>query len=370
MGGKGKSKAPAPDPQIGEAAKMQALIAAEWLDFSREQFTIGNERQEDIDALTKKVTEQQLATQDQANQWATEDRDRYKTIFQPMEDEYVERANEWDSPERQQKMAAEAKADVLTSADAQRDTNARQMASMGVNPTSGRYSGVERAAGTTTALAAAGAQNNARNTVRAQGMAMQADALNIGKGLPSQAAGAAGLGLSAGNSALNGNLAANASWGQNNSIMGQGFSGAQQGYGQQANILNQQYQGQLNAWSIDQQANASSTAGLWSGIGTAAGMGMMAFSSKDFKEDKKPVEGALEAVESMPVEEWTYKEGIADGGRHIGPYAEDFQAATGKGNGKMIPVMDAVGVTMKAVQELNAKVDKMDKGKSIKRATA
>lgn len=61
----------------------------------------------------------------------------------------------------------------------------------------------------------------------------------------------------------------------------------------------------------------------------------------------------------MPVEEWTYKQGVADEGRHIGPYAEDFQAATGKGDGKTINLMDAVGVNMKATQELSQKVEQV-----------
>lgn len=359
MGGKGKSKAPAPDPQIGEAAKMQAIIAGEWLDFSREQFAIGNERQKGIDALTTKVTEQQLATQDRANQWAQEDRDRYKTVFQPQEDRYVQDANNWDSQARQAQMAAEAGADVQNSAAQQRAATNRSMAAMGVSPASGRFAGVDRAGELQTSLATAGAKNTARNQVRAQGMAMRADALNIGKGLPAQAAAGAGLGLTAGSSALNGKLAANSSWGQNNSIMSNGFQGAAQGYGQQASILNNQYQNQLSAWSAQQQANAAGTSSLWSGLGTAAGMGMMAFSSRELKEDKTPVEGALDAVNSMPVEEWTYKKGVADEDRHIGPYAEDFQAATGKGDGKTINLMDAVGVSMKATQELSAKVDQV-----------
>lgn len=369
--GKKAAKAPAPDPNIGVAAKMQAEISGDWLDFSEKQFAIGNERQVGIDAMTKEVTDQQLATAKQNADWATEDRGRYKSIFQPMEDQYAEDAKNWDSAERQDKLASEAKADVQTSTAAQRQTSNRQAAAMGVSPTSGRFAGVDRASDVQTSLATAGAQNAARNTSRSQGMAMRADAVNMGKGLPSQAAGAAGLGLSAGNSAMGGKMAANSAWGQNNQIMAQGYSGAQQGYASQAGILNQQYGNQLNAWNAQQNADANATSGLWSGIGTAAGMGMMAFSSKDYKENKKPVEGALDAVDNMPVEEWDYKEGIADGGKHIGPYAEDFQRETGKGNGKMIPVMDAVGVTMKAVQELSAKVDAMGKkGKSIKRKPA
>lgn len=370
MGGKKGSKAPAPDPQIGEAAKMQAQISREWLDFSREQFTISNERQADMDALTKKITNQQLATQKQANAWAKEDRNRYKTIFQPLEDRYVQEASNWDSAERQAQMAGEARADVMNNAAAADQQNQRQMASMGVDPRSGRFAGVDRSTGLSTALASAGAQNNARNTVRQQGMSMRADAANMGKGLPSQAAGAAGLGLTAGNSALSGNLANNAAWNQGTNIMGQGFSGAMTGYGSQAGILNQQYGNQLNAWAAQNASSNANSAGMWGGIGSLAGMAMQSFSSKDFKEDKNEIDGALDAINAMPVEEWKYKDGIADGGRHIGPYAEDFQAATGKGNGKMIPVMDAVGVTMKATQELDSKVEKLAKnveliGKSI-----
>ena len=369
MGGKKSSKAPKPDPQIGEAAKMQAAIAAEWLDFSRDQFAVANERQTDIDAMSKRIAEQQMATQDQANKWATEDRNRYKSVFQPMEDEYIDKAKNWDSEERQQQMAAEARADVQGSSDAARRIRERNQASMGVNPNSGRFAGADRAADFETTLASAGAQNQARNQVRTQGMAMQADALNMGRGLPSQAAGAAGLGLSAGGAAMGTTLGAHNSFLGNGGIMSQGFSGAQQGYNSQAGILNTQHSNALQAWQTETNASANASAGMWSGIGSAAGMGMMAFSSKDYKTDKKPARSGLKAVKKMPVEEWKYKDGIADGGEHIGPYAEDFQKATGKGDGKMINVMDAVGVTMKAVQELDAKIDKLgqNKGVGIKR---
>ncbi|MGL4859833.1 MAG: tail fiber domain-containing protein [Enterobacteriaceae bacterium] len=84
-----------------------------------------------------------------------------------------------------------------------------------------------------------------------------------------------------------------------------------------------------------------------------------AFSSKKLKEDKKPVQGsALKAIRRLPVESWKYRDGIADGKRHIGPYAEDFQKVTGRGDGTTIPVVDAIGLTMKAIQELDKRVDK------------
>ncbi|MND20847.1 hypothetical protein D3C76_48150 [compost metagenome] len=362
MGGKGGGKAPAPDPQIGKAALLQAETGQDWLDFARDQFQIGNVRQQDIDALSKRVTEQQLATQDQANQWAKEDRTRYTDVYRPLEDQYIEQAKTWDSADRQAQVAAEARADVQSAADMQRQTTNRQMAAMGVNPNSGRFAGTQRAGETATALASAGAANSARDRVQQQGMAMRADAINMGKGLPSQAAGAAGLGLTAGSSALGNQLNANNSWRSNVGIMGQGFGGAMQGYAGQASTLNQQYGNQLAGWQAQQNASGANAAGLMSGIGSLAGLGIMAFSSKDLKENKEPVEGALDAVNSMPVEAWDYKEGVADEGRHIGPYAEDFQSATGMGDGKTINLVDGMGLTMKAVQELDHKIEKLARG--------
>lgn len=376
MGGGKKTKAPAPDPAVGEAAKMQAQISADWLDFSKEAYAAANERQVGIDALTKQVTDQQLATQDRANQWAQEDRDRYKSVFQPMEDQYIQDTNSWDSAERQQQMAAEARSDVLTNAAQQRTSTNRSLAAMGVNPNSGRFAGVNRSADMQTGLAAAGAQNTARNQVRSQGMAMRADAVNMGRGLPSQAASSAGLGLSAGNSALGGNISSANLANSSTGIMNSGFSGASSGYASQANILNQQYGNQLNAWATQQQANSASTSATMGGIGSIAGMGMMMMSSEEVKENKTPVRGALKAINNLRVEQWDYKDGQGDGGRHIGAYAEDFQRETGRGDGKSIPVIDAIGVNMKATQELSHQVEqlagavqKMGRGLSNKQKT-
>jgi len=368
-GGKGGgSDAPAPDPNIGKAALMQAQTGEKWLQFAKDQFAVGNERQEKIDALTGQVTQAQLDSMNDSNARADEMWSRYQKVFKPEQDRYIKEARDWDSTQRQAEVAAEAKAAVMGNAAAAQQQNQRQMASMGVNPNSGRFAGIERANTTGTALAAAGAQNQARNQVRAQGLALQEGIANMGQGATSTSAQQVGLGLNSGNSAAGNMNAANAQWQGNNQIMGQGFQGAMQGYAGQANTLNNLYGNQLNAWSAQQQASSASSAGLMSGIGQLVGSGAALYmmSSKDAKENKRPVEGsALEAVEQMPVEQWKYKDGMGDSGEHIGPYAEDFQAATGKGDGATIPVVDAIGVTMKAVQELNQKVDKIAGKKNV-----
>jgi len=364
------SEAPEADPRIGEAALMNAETGREWLEFAREQFDIANERQAELDELTKLIGQQQIEMSDRQMRWSEEDRKRYKDLFQPIEEQFVRDATEWDSPERQAQRAAEAKSDVLQNAAAQRAASQRQAASMGVNPASGRFQGLDRAGELQTALAAAGAQNQARDQVRKEGMAMRADAVNVGRGLPSQSAQAAGLGLAAGNSALAGAQGANSQFLQSTGIMGQGYQGAMSGYANMANILNQQYQNQLQAWADNQQATATGISGIAGAIGTGIGLAALR-SSKEVKTKKKPVKGALEAINGMPIESWEYKKEVQgkarpgvippDNKRHVGPYAEDFKRETGAGDGKTIPIQDAIGLTMKAVQELDQKVEKLTK---------
>lgn len=272
-GGGGGGSAPAPDPNIGIAALKNAEIGEDWLDFAREQFTAGNIRQEDMDALTTAVIDQQLATAEQQQDWAKEDRARYKDTFQPLEDDFIKEATDYASPERQERLASEAKADVMSSADQQRQITQRQMASMGLNPASGRFQGVTRSGDLTTALASAGAQNNARTAVRDKGLALKADAINMGRGLPSQASTAAGMGLSAGNMAVGNQNTANQNFYANNSVMERGFGGAMQGYANQGNILNSLYGNQVQAWSAQQQANAASAAGAGQLFGSVIGAG-------------------------------------------------------------------------------------------------
>lgn len=459
---------PKPDPAIGQAAQNNVQLGKDSLDFAKQQWAAGNIRQDQYDAMVKQVVDSQLASQGKANQWAQDDRDqgqagknyfdalannavangnkyegwlgsvsndfankandnfafakdqqgRYTTTFAPIEDRIASDAMSWDSAERQTSEAAKAKADVVDNASAQQAASQRNLASMGVNPNSGRFAGITRASDTTTALNAAGAQNAARDTVRQQGIALRGQAAAVGQnvlgsantaeslGLQARAAqqngiqaangasssaltqagqlkasglGAAGVGyqglgagLTAGNSAVGNQGAANSNFYANNGIMNQGYGTAIGANNSAAGILNQQYGNQINAWGQQQQAGNSSAAGIGSLVTGLGGLGLKAyssgalsglaglFSSKDYKTDKRNITGALEAVNGMPVQAWKYKEGIADGDEHIGPYAEDFKKATGRGDGKMIPVVDAIGVTMKAVQELSQKVDAMN----------
>lgn len=301
MGG----SAPKADPKIGEAALLSASTGREMLDWMRGQ------------ART-------------TNNWATQDRARYINTFQPIENQLIRDANNYDSPQRKQLEANRAAADVRQQTTVAEGAMNRQLASMGVNPNSKRFVSDKRRSVISTALGAAGARNMARRQVDATADTMRANVVNLGKGL-----------------AVNPLSSIQTS----NNAMSTGGNAAMSGYQQQGSLLNTQYQNQLQAWQSNQSALGS--------IGGAAGQLAGAFlfgSSKKLKENITDVD-ALGAVRKMPVKGWKYKDGVADGGKHVGPIAEDFQKATGVGDGKTIDMISAIGVTMGAVQQLADKVD-------------
>ena len=354
--GKGSSSAPAPDAKIGEAALKQAETGEAWLGFARDAFAISQDRQKELDDLTTKVTQQQLGLATDQAKWSREDRDRYNTVYKPVEDDFIKEATNYATEERQSEAAAEARADVQTAAANNRAATERANTSMGITPGSGRFAGVQAASDLGTTLAEASAANTSRQSVRDKGLALKADVVNLGKGLPAQAAAGAGGSVAASGAALGGAQGTNSQALAASTIMNAGYGGAMQGYSGQASTLNQQYGLQLEGWKTQQELKSKNAAGIGSFLG---GMGGLIFSDEELKENKEEIDDgeALDALNSMPVEQWDYKEGVADEGRHVGTYAGDFQRATGKGDGHTIPVQDAIGITMKAVQDLDRKLD-------------
>lgn len=305
----GGGSAPKPDPNIGIAALKSAETGEQMLTWMKDQAEI-------------------------TNAWAAEDRERWDTVFKPLQDDFIKEAEGWDSSARKTEVAQQAVADVRQQTANAEAGRVRQAMAMGVNPNSSRFQAGGREAALQGGLAAAGAQNTARRRVEQEAEAKRANAINMGSGLAVNPATSMGI---------------------SNGAMQAGGAAAMQGYNQQGDLLNTQYQQQMQSW----QAGQSSLTGLMGGLGTLAGMFMP--SSKAIKTDKKPLgDGeALGAIRKMPVERWRYKDGQGDGGTHIGPYAEDFAKATGQGDGKAIDIISALGVTMGAIRDLDKKVDQM-----------
>lgn len=321
----GGGSAPKPDKNIGEAALMSAKLGGDYLAWAKER---------------SKTTDL----------WASQDRARQKSVFQPMQDKYIRDAKTWDSAGRQKTAARESVADVQQQIAVSTAGEERRLASMGVNPASRRSMTGGRARAIQGGLAAAGASNLARRQVRAEGQAMRANAINMGAG---------------------GQVNPLSSFQAGSSAIGNGFQGAMQGQATAGSLYNQQYQNQLSAYNANQQGS-----GLPGVLGNIAGMMVdptklataIPFLSDENAKTKRRPARSLAAVRKLPdVEKWEYKEGAGDGGgkTHVGPMAQDFAKATGTGDGRSIMPVDAIGVTMGALKEVDRNVQRI--ARSVKR---
>jgi Chaperone of endosialidase len=100
-------------------------------------------------------------------------------------------------------------------------------------------------------------------------------------------------------------------------------------------------------------------------VGTIGSLVSM-FSDKNMKSGVKPVseDKILRGIEKTPVKSWRYdpaKGGPNDGGaRHTGPMAQDVAKNLGLGDGRTIPVVDAIGTQFAATKALAKKVKKLE----------
>lgn len=264
---------PAADPAIGQAALANIQLGKDTLAFFKEQFKESNRRQGRVDNLTERVTNAQLQSQELADQRSTEQYDRFQKLFFPVENRVVSDAMTFDTPEAREKAAAEAAAGIKIESGQARQDAARTAASYGIRPDSGRFTGIDRAASINEGLAVAGAKNTARERVKTQGMALRESAANFGRGFASTSAQQASLGLQAGSSGIQNQLAAENNFRANTGIMQQGFQGGMQGNSSGAGILNQQYQNNIQAY----QAQTAADGQTGQVLGSLAGAGIMAF---------------------------------------------------------------------------------------------
>ncbi len=361
----------APDPNPGqianaeaakEVAKMQQETATEYLDFAKQQYAENKGFLQDIAEAEGALSR---ANQARADEYA----DYERSVFRPLEKELISKARDYNEDAMREKLASQAASDVNQGFSGAKEQALRNLARFGINPNSGRFAALNAQIGTQQAGAMAGAQNQARTQAEGLGYARMMDAAGLGRGLATNASTAYGIAIQGGNAAAQNRTAASdqmsKSYGQAGTMMGQ--AGAT--YGISGGIYGQEYDTRMRGYQAQQQAEAQSAAGfgnlIGTGIGVAAKLG--AFSMKEAKENKKSIpEGkALKGIKNLDVEEWNYKKGVEDEGRHIGPYAEDFKREFGIGSGKDIKYQDSIGVMMKAIQDLDAKVDRLG-GKSQK----
>lgn len=229
--------ASSPDMTIAnEAAARNAQISQDALDWYKQQYAdTAPQRQQASDLALKQSTLQNELSQE-ALTTSQEQNQRYKDTFEPIENRIASDAMNYDTPAARQAAAAAASADVQTSLDAQRQASQRAQERTGVLPNSGRSLALAGSYDLGAAKLKAGAANTARQQVQTIGAAKLADAAGLGRGVVSNQATQAQIGLQSGNSAVGNAGVPLAVASQGAQLMGQGFNTALQGNTSAANI--------------------------------------------------------------------------------------------------------------------------------------
>ncbi|WP_020095744.1 hypothetical protein [Methylobacterium sp. 285MFTsu5.1] len=206
----GKSKAPPPPDYSGliaaqqQAAQQQFQLGQQQLEWAKQQDAMNR-------ATSQRVVDAALTQQTANDQAAQEDRARYTSTFQPLEDDLVKDAKSYDSDARRDLNAGRAMANVSQQFQQARDNAMANLESYGIDPSQTRYAALDLETRTQEAAARASAGNQSYLQDDATARQLRADAINVGKGYPSQVAQAYGTSQNAGNQAVNSTLATTAS---------------------------------------------------------------------------------------------------------------------------------------------------------------
>ena len=303
---------------------------------AQQQFQWGQNVYNQQAAQNQQVINADIAAQQAQQAAAQQAQQRYQTVYQPLEDQAVQYAQGYASPERTQQMMGAASSDVGTQFDQQRQAAAANLESFGVDPSSTRYAALDANVRTQQAASQAAAANQAKLQTEATGQSLIANAINVGRGLPGQAQSAYGGAVGAGGGAVGAGAQTAATgaslmgtapgyYGSGNSLygaMGQGvglgtqaigagnqmfglgtgsigagnsaMGYANQAIGQWGNTLNTSYQNQLSQFNANQ--NASSGWGGILGQGLGIGASMAGFSEGGAVPDGPPAPGQAQVT--------------------------------------------------------------------------
>ncbi len=258
MGGK---SAPAPDyTPLANASKEAARIMAEQGD---RQLAFAQRQYEEMAPLSRRIAEQQMASQDELMQMGREDRQYQIETFRPTERGLVADAERFSTEGYRESMAREAAAQAGRAFGINQQASERAAASRGINPASGAAMAMQQQNMLGLSAQRAAGMTGARQQAEQLGFARRMDVTGLGRGLSGSALGAYGAATGAGSAGLQTSMAPGTQYMQG---MGQAASTIGQGQQMQLGGLTSIVGNQANLYG--QKMNAQSQM-----LGTAVGVG-------------------------------------------------------------------------------------------------
>ena len=294
------------------ALEQQIAQADELMQFNYEQFDYNRGRQDKVDLINEKVTNQNLDLSAKAGKRADEAYDFYQQNGRPVVQKTLQEAQDYDSVGNIQNARNRAASDVQQGFDASQEQSNRTLTRMGVNPSSGRFLALQQRLQADKALAVAGSQTNAEQGIRDQAIGLRQQASNLAQGFPAQSMAQAGQSSGFG---VAGAGVAGAGMGQNIALSQSAMSGMATGsgiYGDAARGYGNIYSTAMNGMASAQNAGAANAAGWGNLAGMGLSQGMKNWNAGGGAAWNGAGNGMFSGAQSGDV-------GFADGGKIAGP---------------------------------------------------
>lgn len=236
----------------------------------------GKDKANQLEKTGGDITQQALDTSRAFGDYSKRDREQYDQTVAPGMREQMQFARDYTTPGRMAANRGSAMAGVNLTFDAAGDMAKRQLMSYGVDPSAGRFAGLDAGIAAKRAAAAASAGTTSDRDTEARGQEYLDRAIQRGQVLPGQAANEAGVSMAAGNQAVNTGLA---------TAQGQRVLKEPTGYAPLATELTKEWKNamldstklgmQQNQQAFENQlAQSKQDASGSSGIGSAIGAGL------------------------------------------------------------------------------------------------
>jgi hypothetical protein len=247
------------------AAQAAQRQTAEQAAIAREQLAWAKQTYADNQKQIQPVLDRTVRGMDQQYDFTKQQQDFYTGNYQPLEQDFIETARNYDTPEYQDYRAGRAAAGVAQQFEGARLAAEQQLKDFGVDPSSPKYASTALGSRLSQAAATAGAANQERNAVTNEALALKQSAINVGRGYAGNVNAGYGGAAAVGQGAVGG---VNTSAMTGSQMMGNPTQWAglsNQSMGTWGNIANNNYSNYMQGYQIQNTPQSS-------GVGSALGL--------------------------------------------------------------------------------------------------
>jgi hypothetical protein len=261
--------------QADQSGMMQALVSAQ---AAQQAYALGSQELDWAKTqwgqeypYMQQIAQSQIDTQKQTEDFSRNQQQFYEQQYQPQEADLNKKAQEWASPQNIALQSSAASANVAEGINAQKESAQQQLEGYGVNPGATRFASLGAAMGVQGGAAEAGAGTQAAMATKMQGMQLEGQTVNTGRGFPNAVASLSGASTGAGSAGSQG-ITSGMQTGSNMMTAPTAW------YNAGANNMSV-YTGAVNGYNQAQVGFAQASASEMAGFGSAAGslMGMAMF---------------------------------------------------------------------------------------------